>query len=392
MSSSTFQPFTGAYYSGSYRESMQSLAVPNWTAAELWGNKESPWNFRNCLVGTAEECAAVWKRWQLDGVFDRDGDSTFFVLKQVFRFRGRTHERWGVFGALSAVDGNVHVHEDVSLEGAENTRHRFELSRADLTPIFAGIEESHHERLRTLLAGLTEGRVPLVLYQENKNAFHVLWKIESAAERDKVSRFFDDKKFYLLDGHHRFRGAQDNFKRGLGDGRLLSCVTTMASEDLLILAIHRAVIHEQWLLPELALEDLKRLGCETVRRVRWTQETFADAVFSTNWKEGDFYFLPVQSAELFLMKLPPAQGANSLVVERVEREIFAKIPGASLLPVNDLPFLADQLASGQAQAAIILPPVPAQAVRRVADAGKVMPRKSTQFYPKPALGLICRPW
>ena len=33
MSSSTFQPFTGAYYSGSYRESMQSLAVPNWTAA-----------------------------------------------------------------------------------------------------------------------------------------------------------------------------------------------------------------------------------------------------------------------------------------------------------------------------------------------------------------------
>lgn len=386
---SAFRPFSGAYYSAAYRESMKNLAVPMWSAAELWGAKESPWNFRNCLVGTAEECASVWKRWRADGIFESDTRPTYYVLKQVFRFRGRTHERWGVFGTLSAVDGSVRVHEAVSPEGAENIKNRFRLGQADLTPIFVGIEEEYQKSLHERLQALVAGENPLLVYQESRTAYHVLWRVEDHAQRARIADFFTDKKFYLLDGHHRFRGAQDNFRQGHGDGRLMACVTTMAAEDLVILPIHRAAICEPWLLPELALKRLEGMGCEVVRRVRWSQETLLDTVFTTDWSEGDFYFLPTQSAELSLLKLPPASG---LVVERVERDLFAKIPEASLLPVNDLQFLVDQLASGQAQAAVILPPIAASAVRTTADAGKVLPRKSTQFWPKPALGLVCRPW
>ena len=128
-----------------------------------------------------------------------------------------------------------------------------------------------------------------------------------------------------------------------------------------------------------------------MERVRWSRERLNDLVFETDWSKGDFYLLPTQSAELFLMRLP-TKSEPALVVERVEKEVLAKIRDANALPANDLLFLVDQLASGQAQAAILLPPLSDEDVLRAARANSILPRKSTQFYPKPALGLICRPW
>src|SRR5262245_35424051 len=97
------KPFRGAYYSSRYRESMKNLIVPMWTAAELWGTKESEKNFRNCLVGTAEDCADKWRKWNAEGVFEQDDADAYYVLKQSFHFRGQLFERWGIFASLSVV-------------------------------------------------------------------------------------------------------------------------------------------------------------------------------------------------------------------------------------------------------------------------------------------------
>lgn len=48
--------------------------------------------------------------------------------------------------------------------------------------------------------------------------------------------------------------------------------------------------------------------------------------------------------------------------------------------------------SGEAQLAILMNPTKVEDVRRVADAGEVMPQKSTYFMPKLRSGLLCYPF
>jgi uncharacterized protein (DUF1015 family) len=49
------------------------------------------------------------------------------------------------------------------------------------------------------------------------------------------------------------------------------------------------------------------------------------------------------------------------------------------------------VASGAAGSAFLLDPTPVEAVARVAEAGELMPQKSTYFYPKPVTGLLFSP-
>jgi uncharacterized protein (DUF1015 family) len=47
---------------------------------------------------------------------------------------------------------------------------------------------------------------------------------------------------------------------------------------------------------------------------------------------------------------------------------------------------------GRCACAIMLPPTRLEAVRRVADAGQIMPPKSTYFAPKVPTGVVLRPF
>jgi uncharacterized protein (DUF1015 family) len=49
-----------------------------------------------------------------------------------------------------------------------------------------------------------------------------------------------------------------------------------------------------------------------------------------------------------------------------------------------------QVRAGEADVAFFLNPTPVKGVLAVADAGDLMPEKSTYFYPKPPAGLVMR--
>lgn len=390
LSKSFVQPFLGATYSPRFRPLLHDLAVPMWSAAELWGEKESEFNFRSCLVGDAESCARQWRNWMATGVFSVDTEQSYYVLEHRFRFHDRECARWGVFGSVPVNDSCLKLHEDVFPDGVENTRDRFSRSAADLTPIFVGVEEGAVDDLRHLLQPLVQGKAAKLVYEENAVTKHSLWRVADASALNSIASFFAERNLYLLDGHHRVHGARENFRRGIGDGRLLACICSMASADLQILPIHRAVLCDEWLMPDKALAKLEAWNCDLVNRQRWTKESLPDFVHRESLASNEFWFVPAQSAEIFRYAVP--QMKTNLVVEHIEQNLFANFSAASLLPVNDVDFLVEQLARGQAQAGILLSGVAPSVVRNYADAGRLMPRKSTQFFPKPAIGLVCRPW
>jgi uncharacterized protein (DUF1015 family) len=58
---------------------------------------------------------------------------------------------------------------------------------------------------------------------------------------------------------------------------------------------------------------------------------------------------------------------------------------------RDLDTLLDRVEAGVAQAAFLLRPPAVSDVVEVAQAGRVMPQKSTYFFPKPASGIVFNP-
>ncbi len=383
--------FKGLYYSQRHRSKLSELIVPAWNADELWGKKESSLSFRNVLVGTSEECGAAWKEWIDNGEFTEDDEEAIYILRHKFKFNSKSYTRWGAYVACTVEEGNFLTHEKIAQEGAENARERYATCSADLTPLFAGVAEICASKYRTLLEGAINDAKLLFECEEQPEAEHSLWKVTNDSIKRNIFGFLNEEQLYLLDGHHRWQAALLNKVKGNGDGRILAYVTSLSPEDLLILPIHRAMVKDEWLLPQNSIRDLEKCGCSVIAKLKWKPGVVEEQILKLSASEEQFYFLPVQSAELYVFTLPERSSEGQLVVERLEA-VCKRIEGLHLVPVFGLPLLVEELASGQAQAAAFLPPMHPDQVRRVAESTGSLPRKSTRFFPKPALGIISRAW
>jgi uncharacterized protein (DUF1015 family) len=83
---------------------------------------------------------------------------------------------------------------------------------------------------------------------------------------------------------------------------------------------------------------------------------------------------------------------HQLVLERVLGiDRAAQEAKTHLDYVKDTQQALDRIAAGDGQVCFIMNPTPVAHVRAVADAGEVMPQKSTFFYPKIASGIVLGP-
>ena len=386
---SALHPISASFYSDKLKLKIDDLAVPAWSANELWGKKTEVNHFRNCLVGTIDQCSGNLSDWYANGIVVKESSPAYFILHQKFEFRGASYERWAVFGSIDLSEGVIKTHEEVYVQGVKLAAKRSKACESDLTPIFVGIEEKYQQECHKLAKGLVKGKNCILTYQESPNSIHTLWKVQESEEQLLLSNFFANKSYYLLDGHHRLKAAQINCKDGEGDGKIFACVTSMGSNDLLILPIHRLILQENWILPEAGLEALEAVGCKRVGETCWQPELLEEKQLP-NLGANSFFFLPVQSTLLYHYELPDSQ--TDLAVERLERDVLGKIPELQTLPVVEVSMLIDELAAGQAHAAIFLAPPTPKEVCSVADSGDKLPKKSTRFFPKPALGLLFRQW
>ena len=88
-------------------------------------------------------------------------------------------------------------------------------------------------------------------------------------------------------------------------------------------------------------------------------------------------------------------GGHAFVIEGYEGELDASLVEEHALgAVTYTPYAEEAIAAvdrGDAQAAFLLRPASLEQVWALAEAGEVMPQKSTYFYPKLLSGLLLHP-
>ena len=398
------RPFRGVRYDPHKVEIADVVAPPyDIISSELKEEllERSPFNVvRLILPEGYRRAALLWRSWLEEGVLLREEDPCLYVLRDTFELSGRRMTRFGLLAEVRLEplgQGKVFPHERTFPKVTEDRLNLLRATGAQFSPIFGLYEEPEVEGLMKEV----QAEPPLVDY-EDRGVRRTLWRVPEGPVASRISERLEAPSIFIADGHHRYETALAYREEcgGEGDGHeyVLMYLVDMRSSGLVILPVHRVVlsapVEEEEVLARLR-RSFELSPSEDLARLR--EEVERDGVFGL-YRRGRLYRMrPMQEAEDALKDLPPFwRRVPVAVLQALALEGALGITPDMMKSGEHLRFTPDlgkamrAVDEGEALMAFIVPPTEIEHVRRVAEAGEVMPHKSTYFHPKPPSGLVMR--
>ncbi len=343
----------------------------------------------------AAERLATWRR---SGVLRRDPQPVLYVLAQDFTLpTGERLTRRGVFAAVAA-EGyeprRIRPHERTH---AGPKADRLALMRATATNIESIflLAPDPDRTLADAAAQVSQG-APDAMAELNGVGIR-LWLVRNPSPFPLPA-----SPLYIADGHHRYETASAYAVENPAADRVLALIVSAHDPGLAVLPTHRVIFgtgrEPERLLPRwrewfdvqplaagrdpvaaLAAFGRDRTACLVADRSR---------ILALSLKPGA---LPDR-----LPSLAQSTAVRDLDVARIESMVVKEVLGAGTSTpivryVADASEALGMVQHGGAAVAVLLNPTKVEQVFAVADAGDVMPPKSTYFVPKVPSGLVLRP-
>ena len=337
-----------------------------------------------------EGATAAFSRMIESGVLIRDTAPRFYAWRMEAQGRAQT----GLVAAASLAayeQGAIKRHESTRPPKVEDRARHIEALGAQTGPLL--LIHRPDEEVRRLIAAACAGP-PLCRSVQGGTVTHTLWPIDGADEIEALTERFDrTHTLYIADGHHRAAAAQTAAQAmGAGTGEAASRLLTVSfpADEVQILGYHRIVRGLNGLTPAAFLRQIgQALGCEPADG---PVEPARPAHFGM-YVEGRWYRLAAEGPA-------PASGA---AVDRLDVSLLARLVLGPILGIGDprldaridfvgggrgVEALAAAVDNGDATVAFSLYPTSVEDLMAVADAGAILPPKTTWFEPKLADGLV----
>lgn len=344
----------------------------------------------NDPVGSANPYARAAKqlrRWREHEVLLTDPEAALYVYEY-----GDAHYRvCGLVGALDLRKRTARVispHEGVIPDIVADRLAMMTAARANLEPILL-IYDGAGSTSGILARARTER--PLTDVGAPDGTFHRLWSITDPETLRQLRSLLAPHRALIADGHHRFATYQQLRRRhrSIGDGpgpwdRGLALLIDQSEFPLRLGAIHRSV-------SELALADLPSTPgfafgpIEDVRH-RLPQPPARSRELAVTDGCGLIQIQLPEPQDNMAEGEPPITDAATLH----ERLLPGWGVGEDRLGYHHTLEQTLRVAEQDGGLAILMHPSTVAEVMAVAAAGRVMPRKSTSFGPKPRMGLVMR--
>ncbi len=366
--------------------------------------------------------ASLLTDWRSKGVLARDGEPGFYRYDQSFlppSGEGKAITRRG-FLALVRLEplaaGIVLPHERTLTGPKEDRLKLFRATQANLSPGFMLYRDARGE-----LDGPLGSAEPIAEFSTPDGVHHALAKVTAKDAIAAIVLGVARSTLLIADGHHRYETAL-RYSDEAGGGTARSkdpaprgehryFMTFLANGDdpnLLVFPTHR-LVHS---LPSFSFDSVIE-GAQAWFGVRHLpQGAGAAAVLAAlkeQAKKGPSLAAAVSDGRAAVLTLRadvdvaahPKLGQRPEVLRRTDvailhsailEELLGITPEAQaaktnlLYPQDATASLAD-VRAGKGQALFLMNATPVSDVRRVAEAGEVMPQKSTFFYPKVLTGL-----
>lgn len=324
-----------------------------------------------------------------EGILMRENKPCYYVYRLIMD----GHSQVGLVAAASVADydtNRIRKHE-FTRPAKENDRVRqIEALNTQTGPVLLAYKSQAD--MDAILEATTK-KAPLVDETADDGVQHTFWIIDDDATIEKISAGFDAMNaIYIADGHHRSASASRIAKTKGGDGNqnsdyFLSVI--YPHNQMNILDYNRVVKDLNGLSKDEVLAKVKASFsvAEEAAAVRPSKATEFGM-----YLDGQWYRLNINS------ELVPNDPVESLDVSLLANNVIEPILGiADQRTDNRIDFvggirglgeLEKRVDSGEMAIAFSFFPTSMEALMAVADAGEVMPPKSTWFEPKLADGLV----
>ena len=309
----------------------------------------------------------------------------------VYRLASHGHVQRGVVAEMSIrayLDGRIRRHEFTRVAREDALAEYIDHVRTASSPVSLGYRAD--ERIGERIDAATRGRPPSLSLTTEDGVEHEIWVVGDADADSLVDAFESVPTAYLTDGHHRC-AATARFSTTGADARLL--VVLFPDDELRILPYHRVV-------RDLGRHTTESFLARLSERFEVEPLPDGDAGAAPPRARGEFAvhvdgrwyrFRPAGS------ETRPPDPADAIDAAILQARVIGPLIGISD-PRNDerLGYVAGagglaplERACGEGwRAAFALHPTSMAELVAVADAGQVMPPKSTWFDPKPRSGFF----
>ncbi|HYU36415.1 MAG TPA: DUF1015 domain-containing protein [Gemmatimonadales bacterium] len=346
--------------------------------------------------------ATLLAAWREAGVIRPDPTESVYIVAQDYAVpSGERRTRIGMVAAVRAEPfetRRVRPHEQTHSAPKADRLALLRATAANLESIFL-LAPDPDRMLAQALVKRASG-VPTARAELDGVAIR-LWVVSGDQAAD-LARLAGRAQLYIADGHHRYETAVAYAREQPGADRVLSFIVSAGDPGLTILPTHRIIFgagreptklvaawREWFEVGRVApcmdrVQRLAELGRERTACI----VAFPDAYDVT-------LVLKNAAALDSVPDLGKTAAVRALDVARIESLVVQRILGAgtatpSLAYTPDPHAAFDAVRNGRAAAAVLLNPTKVRDVFAVADAGDVMPPKSTYFVPKVPSGLVVR--
>ena len=323
--------------------------------------------------------------WLGDGTLVVDDQPTFTVYRMSYvDDAGRPQHTTGVIGALELSPPGVDIlpHEHTTPKAKSDRLDLLRGCRANLSAIWG----------LSLAKGLTDllptDEPPLVELTDEDGVTHTVWVVRDAERIAAISASVAEQPIVVADGHHRYetslayKGEREAADGDAGPaGSTMTYVVELVEDELTVRAIHRLVAGLPGGVDVLATLEpwFEPLGPPP-----------SSAPVVQAMQEHGALCLVLADREVLLRPRPDALAdARDLDSSRLDVALAA-LPPHELTYQHGVDNVRDAVASGRAQAGVLLRPATVAQIEATAHGGERMPPKTTFFHPKPKTGLVFR--
>jgi uncharacterized protein (DUF1015 family) len=365
--------------------------------------KDKPWSFLHVSKAEIDLDRAIdpydgavyakagenFRRMITAGVLVRDDKPCYYAYR--LTWRGRNETGFAAVASIAAyAENRIRKHELTTPAKEDDRVRQIEAVEAQTGPVMLAYPASH--AIDTLLAGAVAENPAVDVTDDDVR--HQLWVINDATTIAALTCAVDGlPALYIADGHHRSAAAQRVAQaRRQRDGYFLAVL--LPQQQMTILDYNRVLRDLNGLTHEEVLRDIERRYAvepsdQPVRPARadevgmvlggrWYRLTLgSDAAVERAQNEDPVARLPVTL--LAKNVLEPIFGISD---PRRDKRIDFVGGGRGLGELERL------VSSGEMAVAFALYPTQISDLMAVADAGAIMPPKSTWFEPKLADGMV----
>jgi uncharacterized protein (DUF1015 family) len=325
------------------------------------------------------------------GVLIRDAEPHYYV----YRLKMGDHVQTGIVVAASVADydtNRVRKHEFTRPDKEDDRVRQIEALNAQTGPVLLAYKA--HDAVDSILESAAAG-APLYDVTADDGIQHTLWRIADAASVDRLTLLFDAMQaLYIADGHHRSAAAS----------RVAAARRGKSKNDAADYFLAVAFPHDQMRIFDYnrVIKDLNGLTKDAF--LAKIAERFDVAPASAQvrpdkptrfgmYLDGGWYRLDIKPS-----LIPASDPVARLDVSLLQDNLIAPVLGIADVRrdkridfvggIRGLGELEKRVNSGEMKVAFSLHPTTLDQLMAVADAGQVMPPKSTWFEPKLADGLV----